>query len=210
MARRQERRRQVDQAAAASRRNPQEYAKNNDPKTWGTYEEALAAFDAGQCDGIGFNLLGTDIAAFDLDKCRDPVTGGIAPEAMELVDRAALLYEITPSAAPACASSASASGAKVHRKQKIPGRLPWRSRAIASANATSPSPATRCPAPAAYGQMVDIGDVIDAVVAELDGVKPNGSGGTKPDDPQDWRSDLDKWIKVNGNRHASDRRLQAG
>jgi primase-polymerase (primpol)-like protein len=37
-------------------RNPQQYAKNNDPNTWGTYEEALAAFDAGQCDGIGFNL----------------------------------------------------------------------------------------------------------------------------------------------------------
>jgi putative DNA primase/helicase len=40
-------------------KNPQRFAKNNDPSTWGTYEEALAAFEAGQCNGIGFNLLGT-------------------------------------------------------------------------------------------------------------------------------------------------------
>ena len=77
--------------------NPQRYAKNNDPSTWGTYEEALAAFDAGQCDGIGFNLLGTDIAAFDLDKCRDRTSGAIAPEAMAIVNRTQSYTEITPS-----------------------------------------------------------------------------------------------------------------
>ena len=44
--------------------SPRQHAKNNDPSTWGTYEQALAAFEAGQCDGIGFNLSGTDIAAF--------------------------------------------------------------------------------------------------------------------------------------------------
>ena len=69
-------------------KHPRQFAKNNDPSTWGTYEEALAVCEAGQCDGIGFNLSGTDIAAFDIDKCRDPATGDIAPEAMFIVDRA--------------------------------------------------------------------------------------------------------------------------
>ena len=59
------------------------------------------------------------------------------------------------------------------------------------------------PLPDTPPQMANIDGVIDAVVAELDGVKPNGSGGTKPDDSQDWRSDLDKWIEANGDRYAS-------
>jgi primase-polymerase (primpol)-like protein len=48
----------------------------------------LAAFETGKCDGIGFNLSRTDIAAFDIDKCRDPARGDIAPEAMAIVNRA--------------------------------------------------------------------------------------------------------------------------
>ena len=52
-------------------RRPQQYARNNDPSTWGSYDEALAAYAAGKCDGLGFNLAGTDIAAFDIDDCRD-------------------------------------------------------------------------------------------------------------------------------------------
>ena len=38
--------------------HPRLLAKNNDPSTWGTYEQALVAFEAGQCDGIGYNLFG--------------------------------------------------------------------------------------------------------------------------------------------------------
>ena len=40
--------------------------------------------------------------------------------------------------------------------------------------------------------------MVDAVVAELNGVKPNGSGGSHA------RLSLDEWIKVNGRRHESD------
>ena len=61
---------------------PAQYAKINDPATWGSYEEALAAYQAGQCDGIGFAFLGSKIAAFDLDKCRNPETGEIAPRVL--------------------------------------------------------------------------------------------------------------------------------
>lgn len=52
-------------------KNPRQFAKSNDPSTWGTYEQALAVFEARNCDGIGFNLSGTDIAAFDIDGCRE-------------------------------------------------------------------------------------------------------------------------------------------
>ena len=36
------------------------YARNTDPATWCSYDEAVAAYQAGGFDGIGFNLLGTE------------------------------------------------------------------------------------------------------------------------------------------------------
>ena len=56
---------------------PKEAAKSNDPSTWGTYQEALAAVAAGRANGIGVMLLEGELAAADLDKCRDPVTGAM-------------------------------------------------------------------------------------------------------------------------------------
>jgi hypothetical protein len=77
--------------------NPKRFARNNDPKTWGTYAQACAAVTAGKADGIGFALQGSDIAAFDLDNCRDPKTGAIHPAAQAIVDRSNSYCEITPS-----------------------------------------------------------------------------------------------------------------
>jgi hypothetical protein len=73
------------------------YAKNDDPSTWRSYNQACNAVENGKADGIGFNLLGTSIAAFDIDKCRDPKTGVIHPFALEMVKRAKSYTEITPS-----------------------------------------------------------------------------------------------------------------
>jgi DNA polymerase I-like protein with 3'-5' exonuclease and polymerase domains len=47
------------------------YAKNNDPSTWGTYAEAVKRVIDGGADGVGFCLSGSDVAAVDLDHCRD-------------------------------------------------------------------------------------------------------------------------------------------
>jgi primase-polymerase (primpol)-like protein len=69
-------------------RDPQRNAKNNDPTTWGSYEEAVAQVEKGLADGIGFNLLGGDIGAVDLDDCRDPETGVIVKWAQAIIDRA--------------------------------------------------------------------------------------------------------------------------
>ena len=129
----------------------------------------LAAFEAGQCDGIGFNLLGTDIAAFDIDDCRDPATGDIAPEAMAIVDRATSYTEMTPSGT-GLRVIGYGFGDKMHRKQTIPGSAveveSYRKAERYIVVTGNPLPGTRH-----WPHMVDIGDEIDAVVAELDGCK---------------------------------------
>jgi primase-polymerase (primpol)-like protein len=150
--------------------NPGRHAKNNDSSTWGTFEQALAAFESSQSDCIGFNLSGTDIAAFDIDKCRDRATGEIAPEAMKIVNRATSYTEITPSGT-GLRVVGYGFGAKVHRKQKIPrSSVEVESYRGAERYITitgNPLPGTLD----AWPHMVDIGDVIVAVVAELDGCK---------------------------------------
>jgi len=77
--------------------NPSQYAKNNDPATWVSYRQAVQAHEAGQCDGIGFNVLNSKFAVLDIDDCRDQSTGHIAPEAMQIVHRAATYCEVSPS-----------------------------------------------------------------------------------------------------------------
>ena len=77
-------------------------ARNNDPKTWNSYDvvlEALTSYSkaVADFDGIGFCLFNSDIAAFDIDHCRDPITGEIDPWAADLVERVGSYTEITVS-----------------------------------------------------------------------------------------------------------------
>ncbi len=46
-------------------------------RTWGTFAEAVANVEASKADGIGFCLFETNICAFDIDDCRDIITGKI-------------------------------------------------------------------------------------------------------------------------------------
>jgi primase-polymerase (primpol)-like protein len=55
--------------------DPALYVKSNDPTTWGTYQDAVAAARAGHADGIGYMLAGSDLNAADLDDCYKPDTG---------------------------------------------------------------------------------------------------------------------------------------
>jgi hypothetical protein len=75
-------------------------AKSNDPSTWATYAEAVAAAEVSN-SGIGLMLSPADddfrIVAFDLDDCRDPENGEAARWAQELIDEANSYTEITPS-----------------------------------------------------------------------------------------------------------------
>jgi primase-polymerase (primpol)-like protein len=52
-------------------RDPQRNARSNDPATWGSYADAVAAVEAGKADGIGFMLKESNIGAIDLDHCVD-------------------------------------------------------------------------------------------------------------------------------------------
>ena len=127
----------------------------------------MAAFETGKCDGIGFNLSGTDIAAFDIDNCRDPATGDIAPEAMAIVNRATSYTEMTVSGT-GLRVIGYGTGPKVHRKQKLPGSAV---EVESYRNAERYIVITGNPLPETWPHIADIGDVIDAVVAELDGCK---------------------------------------
>lgn len=72
-------------------------AKPNDPSTWVDYDTALHAFRTGDFDGVGFCLMGAELAAFDIDDCRNPETGQIHPWALEKVRAAGSYAEVTVS-----------------------------------------------------------------------------------------------------------------
>ena len=129
----------------------------------------MAVFQRGGCDGIGFNLSATEFAAFDIDDCRDPATGGIAPEAMAIVDRATSYTEMTVSGT-GLRVIGHGSGKKVHRKQKLPNSDV---EVESYSNAERYIVITGNPLPNAWPHVADISSEMDDVVAELDGQKGN-------------------------------------
>jgi putative DNA primase/helicase len=76
-------------------------ASSTDLMTWRTFEDALEAYEAGEPSyhGIGFVFCSADpFVGIDIDDCRDPETGEIAPWAQKIIDRAQEGYiEASPS-----------------------------------------------------------------------------------------------------------------
>jgi hypothetical protein len=74
-------------------------ANITNPQVLGTFEQALARYKAGGCAGIGYVLRDRTITALDLDNCRDPQTGVVAPWAQKIIDRLKpyAYIEISPS-----------------------------------------------------------------------------------------------------------------
>jgi hypothetical protein len=64
------------------------YARTDDPATWGDYAEAAARVAAGGVDGIGYNMLGANLGAIDLDDCYILDTKITAQWAQEIISRA--------------------------------------------------------------------------------------------------------------------------
>src|SRR4051794_39379590 len=56
------------------------FARNDDPATWTTYDKVVAA--RSKFHGIGFELKDTNLCALDLDDCRVPKTGEVEPWAV--------------------------------------------------------------------------------------------------------------------------------
>jgi hypothetical protein len=78
--------------------DPARLANTDDPQTWSCFHDAVRAVAGGKADGIGFALRGSDIAAIDLDHCRNAETGVIDDWAADLISRAPGAYkEITAS-----------------------------------------------------------------------------------------------------------------
>jgi hypothetical protein len=63
--------------------SPDRLASTSDPATWADYQTALGQVLAGRADGLGFAIRGLNIGGNDLDHCRDPQSGEIAPWARE-------------------------------------------------------------------------------------------------------------------------------
>lgn len=73
-------------------------ASTSDPATWGTYQDALKAVERSQHTGVGYVFSQDDgYTGIDLDKCRYPPTGRIAPWALRIVQRFNSYTEISPS-----------------------------------------------------------------------------------------------------------------
>ena len=72
-------------------------AKTNDPSTWSSYDEALAAARDRGCDGVGFVFSRDDpYAGVDLDRCLGD-KGALGGTAQEIVDALATYAEVSPS-----------------------------------------------------------------------------------------------------------------
>ena len=100
---------------------PSRLAKANDNATWGAYETAVRAVEAGNCDGIGIVLRGSVLGAADLDHCRDAATGTIDEWAQERIDAAHGYSEITVSGTGTRILGL-VRGQPMHRKFAILGR----------------------------------------------------------------------------------------
>jgi putative DNA primase/helicase len=73
-------------------------AKVNDPTTWGSLDEVVSAYLRGGFDGPGFVFTELDpFIGIDLDGCRDPQTGHLAPWALDIVQRLDSYTEASPS-----------------------------------------------------------------------------------------------------------------
>ena len=101
--------------------DPTRHADHSKKRTWGTFAEAVANVEASKADGIGFCLFETNICAFDIDDCRDIISGKIAPEAIELIKRCGATYVEETVSGTGLRVIGLGGTKKVNRRQKIKG-----------------------------------------------------------------------------------------
>jgi hypothetical protein len=70
-------------------------ARSNDPATWCDSAAAVAAYERGGFDGLGF-MLGDGWVGVDLDVCRDPATGALCDPARTIVGTLNSYTEVSP------------------------------------------------------------------------------------------------------------------
>ena len=73
-------------------------ASSVDLMTWSKFEDVLAAYEAGEYDGIGFMFCSGDpYSGVDVDGCRNPETGEIEPWAADIIEALDSYTELSPS-----------------------------------------------------------------------------------------------------------------
>jgi Uncharacterized conserved protein len=150
-------------------------ASSTEPKTWTTFEKAIAA--APKFDGIGLVLTNSNVSAFDLDDCRDPESGDLEPWASDLVKQCGSYTEITPSGA-GLRIIGFGDGPKVHRKMPVPNANGMACEAYRKAERyITISGNTLNDAP-----LKNIDVQIDKVINELDGKKKKNEQPPPPND----------------------------
>jgi putative DNA primase/helicase len=95
-----------------------QHASSTKPRTWCDLQTCQRAYEAERVDGIGFALTDSDIAALDIDDCRNKETGELHPWAAALVARSSTYCEVTPSG-EGIRIIGCANGAHVHRKLAV-------------------------------------------------------------------------------------------
>ena len=84
----------------------------DDPSTWNSHEVSMHAVSRFNLAGVGFVFTGTDpFSGVDLDDCRNPETGEIAPWAWEIIRALDSYSGVSPSG----------KGVKVFVEGKLPG-----------------------------------------------------------------------------------------
>ena len=96
--------------------DPSRNARSNDPSTWGTYRDAVAAVTAGNADGIGYVLKDSDIGAIDVDHCVDGGTDALVSWAERLHEEAIGTYQEVTVSGAGLRIVGKASGPELHRK----------------------------------------------------------------------------------------------
>jgi hypothetical protein len=96
-------------------RDPKYNARSNDPGTWGTYHDAIAAVQRGNADGIGYALLGSGIGAVDLDHVLDS-EGQPVRWASQICTEANGAYQETTVSGAGVRIIGTTNGPEMHRK----------------------------------------------------------------------------------------------
>lgn len=72
-------------------------ASSTDSNTWGTFHEALKAYETGKYDGLSFAFNDQGIVGIDLDHCVDKQSGGTHLEALNVIRKIKSYTEFSPS-----------------------------------------------------------------------------------------------------------------
>jgi hypothetical protein len=155
-------------------------AKSNDPTTWSSYSDVISAWQANRnrYAGIGFCLRGSNIAAFDVDDCRNPENGLLHPFAEQLVTRAGTYVEITPSDKGLRIIGTTTATTKLDRQQRVDDTVFCETYRRPDGRYIT---ITGNPLPGSLQQLSNLDALVEQVVAELAAQnRPHDAGGDDP------------------------------